>query len=599
MRRRQPKRGFLLIIVLVVVMVLALGAYAFSELMLSHQEASQLGGKQLQSRVMTESAAELVRMTIALDEPTLRDQGGVFNNPLLFQGVLVIDDLNPEERGRFTVLTSGLDDQGFLGGIRYGLEDDSTRLNLNALAALEESQPGVGRQLLMALPNCTEEIADAILDWIDADDEPREFGAEIDYYSTLVPPYAPKNGPLDTVEELLLVTGVTPELLFGIDLNRNGVIDPFEQTQPGDLMSPLSAPAPLAQPSPTTTTDPAIAEVAVEVDTRLGWTPYLTLFSKESNTNASRQPRVFVNQTDMQLLYDQLAAVLPEDWAKFIVAYRQFGPSNSTATGSAAGGSGTSGSGNGAAGRTDTQSAPMSTAPTGDQPASGGGTGSGRGSGGRGSGRGGRNARDIQLDLTQPGTVPLVQVLDLIGATVQVGGETYDSPFSDQIIAMGFYLPVLLDNVSVNDSPIIPGRININQASRTVLAGIPGMTEEILSEILSRRNAEPPPELLNRKFETWLMAEGIVTLQEMKLLTPFICAGGDVYRAQIIGYYEGGNASSRAEVVFDATAANPRILFWRDLSNLGRGFALETLGMELIDPTATPMGLPMETVPQQ
>jgi hypothetical protein len=193
----------------------------------------------------------------------------------------------------------------------------------------------------------------------------------------------------------------------------------------------------------------------------------------------------------------------------------------------------------------------------------------------------------------------LVQVLDLIGATVQVGGETYDSPFSDQIIAMGFYLPVLMDNVSVNDSPIIPGRININQASRTVLAGIPGMTEEILTEILSRRNAEPPPELLNRKFETWLMAEGIVPLTEMKLLTPFICAGGDVYRAQIIGYYEGGNASSRAEVVFDATAANPRILFWRDLSNLGRGFALETLGMELIDPTANPLGLPMETVPQQ
>lgn len=551
-RLRQRKRGFLLIVVLVVVMVLALGAYAFSELMLSHQEASQLSGKQVQARLMTDSGAELVRMTLALDKPTLQDQGGIFNNPLLFQGVLMIDDINPEERGRFTILTSGLDDEGNLGGIRYGLEDDSTRLNLNALVALEESQAGVGRQLLMALPNCTEEIADAILDWIDPDDEPREYGAEVDYYSGLVPPYAPKNGPLDTVEELLLVRGVTPALLFGLDLNRNGVVDPFEQTQPGDLLSPLPSPA-----APTTT-DPSVLQVAVEVDTSLGWSPYLTLFSKERNANGQGQQRVFVNQQDMQQLYDQLKQAVPEDWAKYIVSYRQFGPANSLGAG---GGANSSGSGSSGASK-------------------------------------GKSAGSIPLDLSKPGTVPLAQVLDLIGTRVQVGGETYESPFPDQPIAMGFFLPVLMDNVSVNDSPIIPGRININQASRTVLAGIPGMTDEVLSQILTVRKAETPPDDFNRNFETWIMAQGIVTLAEMKLLTPFICAGGDVYRAQIIGYYEGGNAASRVEVLWDATSGNPRILFWRDLSNLGRGFALETLGMELIDPTDPALGLPMETVPQ-
>ena len=65
---------------------------------------------------------------------------------------------------------------------------------------------------------------------LDADDEPRELGAEIDYYSALAPAYAPKNGPLETVEELLLVRGVTPQLLFGADINRNGQLDPHEQT---------------------------------------------------------------------------------------------------------------------------------------------------------------------------------------------------------------------------------------------------------------------------------------------------------------------------------------------------------------------------------
>jgi len=37
-----------------------------------------------------------------------------------------------------------------------------------------------------------------------------------------------KSGPYDSLNELLLVRGVTPELLFGKDKNRNGVIDPDE-----------------------------------------------------------------------------------------------------------------------------------------------------------------------------------------------------------------------------------------------------------------------------------------------------------------------------------------------------------------------------------
>ena len=73
----------------------------------------------------------------------------------------------------------------------------------------------------------TDEIAAAIIDWIDQDDN-TESGAETDYYATLDPPYAAKNGPFDTIEELLLVKGVTPEILYGEDANRNGVLDPNE-----------------------------------------------------------------------------------------------------------------------------------------------------------------------------------------------------------------------------------------------------------------------------------------------------------------------------------------------------------------------------------
>ena len=34
---------------------------------------------------------------------------------------------------------------------------------------------------------------------------------------------------------------------------------------------------------------------------------------------------------------------------------------------------------------------------------------------------------------------------------------------------------------------------------------------------------------------------------------PFINGGGSAYPAQVVGYFQGGQAASRAEVVFDAT----------------------------------------------
>ena len=58
-------------------------------------------------------------------------------------------------------------------------------------------------------------IIDAIVDWLDEDDKESEYGAENGYYQSLDKPYACKNKPLQTVEELLLVKGITPALLFG------------------------------------------------------------------------------------------------------------------------------------------------------------------------------------------------------------------------------------------------------------------------------------------------------------------------------------------------------------------------------------------------
>jgi general secretion pathway protein K len=58
-------------------------------------------------------------------------------------------------------------------------------------------------------------IVDSIQDWRDPDDFVRLHGAESDYYMSLPRPYKAKNADFESVEELLLVKGVTYELLYG------------------------------------------------------------------------------------------------------------------------------------------------------------------------------------------------------------------------------------------------------------------------------------------------------------------------------------------------------------------------------------------------
>jgi general secretion pathway protein K len=84
-------------------------------------------------------------------------------------------------------------------------------------------------------------IVDSILDWIDTDDLYREHGAENDYYKNLPNPYKAKNGPLDTLEELLLIKGMSPDILFGTK-ERKGLINFVTINSPGRRLNINAAP---------------------------------------------------------------------------------------------------------------------------------------------------------------------------------------------------------------------------------------------------------------------------------------------------------------------------------------------------------------------
>ncbi len=59
-------------------------------------------------------------------------------------------------------------------------------------------------------------LIDSFLDWVDPDDDAHVDGAETeDYYALQDPPYRAKNGPLDTVEEAMLIRHFYPAILLG------------------------------------------------------------------------------------------------------------------------------------------------------------------------------------------------------------------------------------------------------------------------------------------------------------------------------------------------------------------------------------------------
>jgi general secretion pathway protein K len=84
-------------------------------------------------------------------------------------------------------------------------------------------------------------VVDSILDWKDPDDFYRVNGAENAYYQSLKEPYDCKNANFDSIEELLLVRGVSPALFYGRKGLKNGE-EGEKETQAGlkDIFSVYS-----------------------------------------------------------------------------------------------------------------------------------------------------------------------------------------------------------------------------------------------------------------------------------------------------------------------------------------------------------------------
>jgi len=116
---------------------------------------------------------------------------------------------------RYAALASGLFEEG---GFTGNIEDLSGRLNINSLIdrnGLVDANRLARFERLFNLLEFDPETIPAILDWLDADDNPRLGGAENQYYLALAKPYPCANGDLNTLGRILLIKGLGPAAFYG------------------------------------------------------------------------------------------------------------------------------------------------------------------------------------------------------------------------------------------------------------------------------------------------------------------------------------------------------------------------------------------------
>jgi hypothetical protein len=527
----------ILFIVSIVIAMLAVGSLSLLALLTTEHEASIFRGDEIQAGQLVQSGIEFIGQTLnssnSSESAQITETGSsdsfyfsqqnsaehsrvhrLYDNPAEFCGVEVIGGhIGRVSRGsgRFSVFSPRIE-QGQFKGIRFGLVNESTRLHLGTVLEWEIESPGQGLRALLKLPGMTPTIADSLLDWIDADKTPRSSGAELDYYAQTGVAYRPRNAIPVTLEELLLVRDVTRLLLFGTDEHflYGATLNDLKQLpantdsqndllfQPREVIGITNE----AVPAEFSATETSFFEELTETDhltgtnnltgtneisgTILPWCFLLTTLSAEKLVDPSGNAKIFLNDSNLEFLDEQLRTKLDEESCRFILTWRK---------------------NNGVI----------------DDP------------------------------------------VDLLDAVIKETDKELKSPFSlENSVGEEKFLH-LLDIASTSSEVVVSGRINVNEAPSIVLETVPELDKQMVLQIVNRRGKSGEKRQGKYRHLIWLLSEKIVDKATMKKLSKRLTTGGDVYRAQIIGFFDGQGTVNRIEVVIDATVKPPRPIFTKNL----------------------------------
>jgi general secretion pathway protein K len=239
----KDEKGFALILVLMVIVLLVSLVVDFSYTMRVDLTLAANSRDETKAFYAARSGLEVARLTLKDDDPSydaLSEDWARFNEHPGF--------ISEKDEGRFK-------------GV---IKDEASKLPINDLVkegGVVDENRLKQLQKLFELLDLTPDLIDSILDWFDPDDITRPFGAEDKYYQGLSPPYPCKDGPITTIEELLLVKGMTKEILYGYK-ERDGLIN-FLTIYSNDLVNINTAPSLVLQ-SLSDRIDVGLAQAIIE-----------------------------------------------------------------------------------------------------------------------------------------------------------------------------------------------------------------------------------------------------------------------------------------------------------------------------------------------
>ncbi|MDX1926691.1 MAG: type II secretion system protein GspK [Pirellulaceae bacterium] len=509
--RRRLRSGFATLLVLLVIAALSLAVYAFANQTFLEHSATRASIRQTQARWTALSGIDALRSQMFAANTLQFHQ--LVNAHQWKEPVPVATEAPEFQTGVYRQISRK--------ELTAGLQSESARLNLNALD-LSRAGEVVSRTRLVGLPNVTPQMADALLDWMDADDEPRTFGAEANWYADNAPQARPTNGPIRNLHQLTFIRGFDELIVFGEDTNNNGWLDWNEDDGDSQL--------------PSDNGDGVL---------NLGLAQYISLNAFESNIDALGNKKINLNNDDLFELHAQVSSRFGESVATFIAAYRLDGPVTQAGevdlkelrkeldrSFDARIDAQLNASGE----RRDTRKAPRRSQST----------------------KGG-------VALERSPLYRIASVVDLIGVSVITliddGEKMLTSPWELNGADAHDLLLKLEDAFTVSDQDRLPGRIDINQASLEVLRTIPGLSHTSAQAMVATRE-RPKNGAANDSFRSiyWLLENKLLSLEELRRVAEFITVKGAIYSGYAAGHDRGSQSSAFIKFTLCQEGASVRLL---------------------------------------
>jgi general secretion pathway protein K len=198
--QKADERGVALLLALLILTLLVALIFEFdAEARREYREAAAFRDN-FKASMLTRAAVQAARAVLRQDFLRDKQTGEIFDGPTDLWAMPI----------KNYAIGDGL--------LSAQIQDERGKLNLNDLAANVgddiQKKARIRRvERLFQLLQINPDLVDALVDWIDQDDNPQPAGAESLYYQSQKPAYRAANGTLPALGDLSLVKGFTPDII--------------------------------------------------------------------------------------------------------------------------------------------------------------------------------------------------------------------------------------------------------------------------------------------------------------------------------------------------------------------------------------------------